>query len=992
MSDRQFAQILTSEPDQLSSSPEEDLHETSVLEDPRGAMTNPSPRPTIDSMQSNDTYFTAVSKDEGTQQVPDENEDVVEPDDIDYETASTVSSRSTIKQSIHSHETLRTPSPPSRSTSLPISSGIKSTDTDGQTPAQAIAQLVRGRTVNSSPSSEHQNRRQKPPSMIEIPISSQTVPRIEEHLASPTSIPSEFMNRNAKSVDLGLLMEHPVMEGRKRSIRRGGQSSRSPPTSPNDNPRNSIASISAISTVNDIYIPISPHPCDAGDDEELVMKRDTILCTTSVTAYNKEPMMYKASVASRYHRMKGKWREYDLVLTNKRLELTTNKIGSQGNRILHCVPFRENNKESSISLSLLSPLDYTIKLEHTDSANRNVTTFVFKARTQSQCTEWYMALYRVLPESEKKPITPWTEIFVPDLNIQIRIPLQDEGVVSNEVNVTAQTVEKAAIHLLHNDQTWSELLANISGSQQFGLCWTIQDRIEWIPLAPKHGPVSQSNFIIGPQSIEQTHTLELRAVEHAPDYVTLRNGETITEPPAVSGFLQRENNYRGKKYSQKGLNSRRVYVCTQQHLLFFLPFYKIDAIDQVEQSPTSMKGSFSAKSLTSFQQSSASNLNRRFMEPMTFSSTAHITDQSAHHRALRRKVARNAAIIHNATHLINLLEVVDVRPMMSPGGAGSSSYTNIARFFSNQSAGGVPTSNYANEANCFELEMQNGVVARLQAATPDAMEDWVQSLYQLIQYWKARKQADLATHVAVKQANHRLVPLHDVYHEHGEQPYQETLALFMDEVEEVEESRTVANSQIWNICTVNGCQSIVKCGPLYVKHGIRRTFSQKYVILGANETLHYFQYLFRNRMTGQVLPTSTHEHQMAIDLRQTYIYSGRQCLEDKVVYDFERPNRIFADGLVSNDDVKECTFVLWQAKHSTGLFESKKSRLASKGTLFIFMARSRQEKEEWVWAIQQCIDRASRDIKEDPVTSEHNPNEIPRQPLHAQDTTSLYTI
>lgn len=145
-------------------------------------------------------------------------------------------------------------------------------------------------------------------------------------------------------------------------------------------------------------------------------------------------------------------------------------------------------------------------------------------------------------------------------------------------------------------------------------------------------------------------------------------------------------------------------------------------------------------------------------------------------------------------------------------------------------------------------------------------------------------------------------------------------------------------------------------------------------------------------MTGQVLPTSTHEHQMAIDLRQTYVYSGRQCLEDKVVYDFERPNRIFADGLVSNDDVKECTFVLWRAKHSTGLFESKKSRLASKGSLFIFMARSRQEKEEWVWAIQQCIDRASRDVKEDPVTSEHTPNEFPRQPLHAQDTNSLYTI
>src|ERR1700681_3243589 len=91
------------------------------------------------------------------------------------------------------------------------------------------------------------------------------------------------------------------------------------------------------------------------------------------------------------------------------------------------------------------------------------------------------------------------------------------------------------------------------------------------------------------------------------------------------------------------------------------------------------------------------------------------------------------------------------------------------------------------------------------------MEDWVQNLYQLVQYWQARKQADLATQVAVKQANHKLIPLHDVYHEASDQPYQETMALFMNEVEEVEEARTTANSQIWNMCTVSGCQSITVC-------------------------------------------------------------------------------------------------------------------------------------------------------------------------------------
>jgi hypothetical protein len=37
------------------------------------------------------------------------------------------------------------------------------------------------------------------------------------------------------------------------------------------------------------------------------------------------------------------------------------------------------------------------------------------------------------------------------------------------------------------------------------------------------------------------------------------------------------------------------------------------------------------------------------------------------------------------------------------------------------------------------------------------------------------------------------------------------MALFMNEVEEVEEARTIANSQIWNVCTVSGCRSIVVC-------------------------------------------------------------------------------------------------------------------------------------------------------------------------------------
>lgn len=98
----------------------------------------------------------------------------------------------------------------------------------------------------------------------------------------------------------------------------------------------------------------------------------------------------------------------------------------------------------------------------------------------------------------------------------------------------------------------------------------------------------------------------------------------------------------------------------------------------------------------------------------------------------------------------------------------------------------------------------------IQSASVEAMEEWVQRLHELVQYWKARKQADLATHVAVKQANRRLVPLHGAYHDKSDHPFpEENMALFMNEVEEVDAPRSIANSQIWNYCTVSGCQSIM---------------------------------------------------------------------------------------------------------------------------------------------------------------------------------------
>jgi hypothetical protein len=83
--DTQFAKILTQEPEQLSRSTD-DVHQDIESQDGHHALTTPSPRPTVDSMQSTDTFFTAVSEDESTNCDQNENNSAADPSDLDYET------------------------------------------------------------------------------------------------------------------------------------------------------------------------------------------------------------------------------------------------------------------------------------------------------------------------------------------------------------------------------------------------------------------------------------------------------------------------------------------------------------------------------------------------------------------------------------------------------------------------------------------------------------------------------------------------------------------------------------------------------------------------------------------------------------------------------------------------------------------------------------------------------------------------------------------
>lgn len=201
------------------------------------------------------------------------------------------------------------------------------------------------------------------------------------------------------------------------------------------------------------------------------------------------------------------------------------------------------------------------------------------------------------------------------------------------------------------------------------------------------------------------------------DHVDLRNGDCIWEPPSIAGYLLRQNNHRGKEFRQKALSGHQVYVCTQQHLLFFVLPSHIDVLEHSDRLAKGAMGSMSTRSVHSFQRSSSSNLSRRNQDPITYSATEHITNHRSHHdQVVRKSVQRHAAIIKRSSHLIDLLEITDVRPCLVDEDRTSFRFENTSRIIGSQSSRFGGTRSQNSDDRCFELEMNNGVIAKFQAS------------------------------------------------------------------------------------------------------------------------------------------------------------------------------------------------------------------------------------------------------------------------------------
>lgn len=177
-------------------------------------------------------------------------------------------------------------------------------------------------------------------------------------------------------------------------------------------------------------------------------------------------------------------------------------------------------------------------------------------------------------------------------------------------------------------------------------------------------------------------------------------------------------------------------------------------------------------------------------------------------------------------------------------------------------------------------------------------------------------------------------------------------------------------------------------GMLYRKPRIHAPFTRCNVILTAG-TLIMFRDVLRSK-TGQQLNHIHHERIANLDLKDCYIYSGllteSDLLYQNQTFDANKPGhnalpRIYLeDGWTSTDEDVMTTFVIWHGKakswfraeeSAAGEEQQKKekkttklkrvAKLGSKGRSMVFRARSRAERDHWVLAVQNEIERVKGD-------------------------------
>ncbi|ODV91787.1 hypothetical protein CANCADRAFT_30113 [Tortispora caseinolytica NRRL Y-17796] len=609
--------------------------------------------------------------------------------------------------------------------------------------------------------------------------------------------------------------------------------------------------------------------------------------------------------------------------------------------------------------NLYSALDksfaiWTCKKSETD-------IYILKHTSPAVCIEWYAFFSEVLGWKPK----PEFFIAVPDIDLTLRIKLSrkkfrkffkpSKHSEHGESDFTSYLINRVLAHVSRLPQFESAVKTFLL-KESVGLAWKRFDCLEWV-----YGPFSER--ILGTRALREQYNLELRARVHYPTCISSHD-VALLEPSPIEGFVVCISKAQAKNSILREVFMHKQYMFTADGFICFA-----QAKHALPPLPESLLNDYNALTIEDvanrvqpenavdwcpLNQSGDIEWYEHRHESETSAETAYDMDNK-----VRAEKNRRLAQILNVSAFIDSTEVTAIERFDDKGEDLLDKISTAEQLYSVYSDQLRPPRKASldtisevasREKSILRIGLKSGASILLKCENASCCDLWIDKLYGLVNYWKARNREDVILAQTIHKENLDRCKI---------DPQLETQ--FRRDASQWEMTQAMANPMTTHMCLALGCRTVQLHGILYRKFNRNETFVPYYVLLCRGVMLLFARRTSKDRKGG------VYRLEAIVDLRDSYVVSGistsdyfvpqKEALE--ALYPGTRiVPRIYKDGVMSMDEDYERSFMLWNGKSKlphVGSQERRRVKAAQKllktQRTMIFMARSYQEREKWVTAL-----------------------------------------
>ncbi|BEJ14793.1 hypothetical protein CspHIS471_0405600 [Cutaneotrichosporon sp. HIS471] len=625
-------------------------------------------------------------------------------------------------------------------------------------------------------------------------------------------------------------------------------------------------------------------------------------------------------------------------------------------------------------------------LDNLHLGRQGCAIFLITFGERSRALDWYWYITGQL--GLKLP--PQIDIHVPVIELTLRIAIPEDP---SSVSFNAETILRSAWKAVLSNTEQQGLLRDLGTVPNLQLAWKeVEPTLDWVcwDTTVTNRPRQWSLLASFAQGFSRPKsTLQIRDATHHGIRVRLDDGTLLGEPEAVEGYLVRQKTAAKPKMD--------VYLCVADGHIFCCAANAATppltprrrGSSPAELFPELQKQFLDGerRRLATIVEKSAGCLNLSHIESVKLLKTAEPTDPEAADGvdAPPADVTETdtasppAADARQRSKSVAAPQASEITSLHIPKLQRAETATHVAAPRRRQTALTPLQREGKKNLRAFEVTMHNGTRTVFVAHTPEIAAEWVRRLTDLGRYWALRRRVDARSAMNVRQ-------LHM-----GREA-------FVGQAQDVT-TETVIN-QLWNWCVIDGCRPVTHSGRVYVRRSPWGKFRSLYLVLMQGSLV-----AFASDGSGGM------QNRRAVwPLFGSFVYSGMLAQDELDANENEQAwdpkNRMYMDGLQSADGAEDTTFcvrILWPhgsfaPPQPWDMEENRKSGAQASFTppplrtkplrLLVCRARSKLERDRWVWALNCEKERFARTHVRDEETL-RNSGALPRHSTLTHTNASL---